>query len=723
MVNSLSKGWRDALVKYGIAITVLQRAKRMLNYVSDADLLNELMNPGHEGWNPLKYPDWVLLEIENNILIRPVQAQIASCMMSPPQSASSVMQLNMGEGKSSVIVPIVAATLATGQMLVRVVVLKPLANQMFHLLVKKLGGLLNRRVYQLPISRKLRPDLAISRLIRTTYEECQRSCGVLLVQPEHILSFDLMGIDQLLLGNTDVGNDLIKTQRWLNSFSRDILDESDEILSVRFELIYTMGTQTDLEFSPERWQIIQHMLEIFNKFAKELVDKFPDGLEVIPVCPDAVGLYRIRVLQEQAGNELLRLISEAICEDGIPGLAAWTLSAEERALLKRFLTDISMPEDDAQPLYRRLLAAQSAKDRLLLLRGLLAGGVLIFVLAHKRWRVNYGLALDRSLLAVPYRAKDTPASRAEFSHPDATIVLTCLSYYYGGLSDKELVTAFEQLEKSDNPDEEYECWVKTAPNLPQSLRQFKGVNLKDGKACSERLFPALRFSKATIDFYLSQMVFPREMKEFPRKLSSSGWNIAQEKTHPTTGFSGTNDSKYILPLSISQCELEEQLYTNAMQLNCLLHPDNSVQRLNKGDEVLDAKTLLSLVVTSERLIRVIIDAGAQVLELRNDELARRWLDMVPDPSVRAAVYFDDRNELFVLSRDGFREPLALSPLANQMDQCLVYLDEAHTRGTDLVLPMDYRAAVTLGPSLTKDRLVQGKLSSLSLLRIFANEIR
>jgi hypothetical protein len=190
-----------------------------------------------------------------------------------------------------------------------------------------------------------------------------------------------------------------------------------------------------------------------------------------------------------------------------------------------------------------------------------------------------------------------------------------LSYYYGGLSDKELVTAFEQLEKSDNPDEEYECWVKTAPNLPQSLRQFKGVNLKDGKACSERLFPALRFSKATIDFYLSQMVFPREMKEFPRKLSSSGWNIAQEKTHPTTGFSGTNDSKYILPLSISQCELEEQLYTNAMQLNCLLHPDNSVQRLNKGDEVLDAKTLLSLVVTSERLIRVIIDAGAQVLAM------------------------------------------------------------------------------------------------------------
>ncbi|PSN58809.1 hypothetical protein BS50DRAFT_682614 [Corynespora cassiicola Philippines] len=42
----------------------------------------------------------------------------------------------------------------------------------------------------------------------------------------------------------------------------------------------------------------------------------------------------------------------------------------------------------------------------------------------------------------------------------------------------------------------------------------------------------------------------------------------------------------------------------------------------------------------------------------------------------------------------------------QLDVCLVYLDESHTRGTDLKLPRDYRAAVTLGANLTKDRLVQ-----------------
>jgi hypothetical protein len=49
----------------------------------------------------------------------------------------------------------------------------------------------------------------------------------------------------------------------------------------------------------------------------------------------------------------------------------------------------------------------------------------------------------------------------------------------------------------------------------------------------------------------------------------------------------------------------------------------------------------------------------------------------------------------------------VSPFAEQLDQCLVFLDEAHTRGTDLKLPTYYRAVVTLGTALTKDRLVQG----------------
>jgi hypothetical protein len=41
-----------------------------------------------------------------------------------------------------------------------------------------------------------------------------------------------------------------------------------------------------------------------------------------------------------------------------------------------------------------------------------------------------------------------------------------------------------------------------------------------------------------------------------------------------------------------------------------------------------------------------------------------------------------------------------------LDRCVFYLDEVHTRGTDFKFPSGFKAAVTLGNGLTKDRFVQ-----------------
>ena len=71
---------------------------------------------------------------------------------------------------------------------------------------------------------------------------------------------------------------------------------------------------------------------------------------------------------------------------------------------------------------------------------------------------------------------------------------------------------------------------------------------------------------------------------------------------------------------------------------------------------------------------------------------------------RVAVFFDD---LTVLTQSGSLEPFVSSPFNRQLEKCVVYLDDAHTRGTDLKLPPGTRAAVTLGPKVTKDRLIQG----------------
>lgn len=45
------------------------------------------------------YPEWLLLEIDNNILIRPLQVEVAKAIISPQSEENSVLQMNMGKGE------------------------------------------------------------------------------------------------------------------------------------------------------------------------------------------------------------------------------------------------------------------------------------------------------------------------------------------------------------------------------------------------------------------------------------------------------------------------------------------------------------------------------------------------------------------------------------------------------------------------------------------------
>ena len=103
-------------------------------------------------------------------------------------------------------------------------------------------------------------------------------------------------------------------------------------------------------------------------------------------------------------------------------------------------------------------------------------------------------------------------------------------------------------------------------------------------------------------------------------------------------------------------------------------------------------------------LRVILDVGAQVSELRNNEFAAAWLELKPD--ALAAIHFDDDDKLTVLTRKGTTQPLLESSFAHRLDECVVYLDHAHTRGTDMRFSDGFRAGVTLGPKVTKDHLTQ-----------------
>jgi hypothetical protein len=704
-------------VAFGKSISALRRYGRLMSCVETRDMdgfLKDADNPGYEGWDPLIYPTWLLLEIENNITIRKRQAEVALRMIEPEDGENAVLQLNMGEGKTSVITPMVATILADGRDILRIIVLKPLLRQSDGLLSQRLGGLIQRRIYHIPFSRHTQLTSSTVGQLKAIYRQCRRDRSILIALPEQILSFRLIGLDAAER-SPDIFAPLVALEHWLQIHCRDVIDESDEVMDTKFQMVYTMGTQQSLDGLSGRWETTQHLLRLVSTQAKCLQQDDPGCIEV-----DQSG-YRypiLRFIRPYAVERLVSYTLRSISDNGIPGLpfTQWTPRVKGSAL--RFIQQSELTEED-QSIIQQEFNGTIFITKLLVLRGLFAHCILRFSLAGKRWLVEYGLHPSRCLMAVPYRAKGVPSESAEFGHPDVAVTLTCLSYYYEGLTKDQLRDCFILLAKQNDPSTEFQNWVAPCvQELPVGLQSYSGINLEDNKTFSEILFPLLRYQKEILDFYLSHFVFPREAKEFPRKLSSSAWDIpARRGLQLTTGFSGTNDNRFLLPLSIRQRDFGELVHTNAMVLALLLREENRKCILAQDEEgrQLDVDALLKLVATlgggstTTQPVRVLIDVGAQILEAGNQSVAQQWLAMTPEADVEAAIFFSHSDEIMVIDREGHVETLFSSSFRQRMGGCLVFLDQQHSRGVDLKLPPMTRAAVTLGPRLTKDRLVQGKL--------------
>ncbi|KAI9150138.1 hypothetical protein HJFPF1_09893 [Paramyrothecium foliicola] len=627
--SHFGSGTREGIIDMAISITAFQREVRLKELSSKnehARLAEELANIGHENWNPAEHPDWLLLEIEANMMIRPVQIDVAKATISPASGSNSVLQMNMGQGKTSCIIPMAAAALADGKKLVRIIVPKALLQQTADVLQSRLGRMLNRQLRHIPFSRRTDTSMNMIKAYHGVHREIQQVGGIMLCQAEHNLSFMLSGIQRLLDNQADQAGPMLKVQSWLSRVSRDILDESD----------YTL--------------------------------------------------------------------------------------ASDRVAIKDFISN-DKPRPKSITTIRNLCPDRpSIKQTVYLLRGLLVNRILMMTL-KKRWNVEYGLHPARDPIAVPFHAKGVPSDQSEWGHPDVAIILTCLAFYYDGLNLAQLRQCLEQVLKSDDPSAEYDRWTQNTIGFPSSLKAWNSINVDDDTQLTE-IWNALRYSMVVIDHFLNNFVFPKHAKQFNTKIQSNGWDIplfpleeatgsSNQKYKPlTTGFSGTNDNRTMLPLTVKQEDLSSLSHTSAEVLTYLLQPRNRECVLpqdirgNGGSEIISETDLLYAL--KRRKIRILLDAGAQILEMSNLDLVKQWLKI--DETALGALYFDESNKPWIVStKTHNKTPLLASPFADDLSQCLVYLDEAHTRGTDLKLPADARGALTLRLGQTKDHTVQAAM--------------
>ena len=700
-----------AITQLKVYLQKINRMKKLISKNNKSKFKQELISPeDSQVWNSRDYPSWLLFEFENNISIRPIQAKVAFQMLNPHSNQHSLLQLNMGEGKTAVITPIVAAHLADSKKsLVRVIVLPSLYDTNYSTLRYQLGRFLNHYIFTIPCARDHIIDNNMLISIFNIMKMAKNNGGIIVTVPEYIKSL------QLKFFEACVNRKKIKKKINAKLFAeclnfevnnaKDIIDEADAILHYKSQLIYTLGDQTVVDGHSNRWETITKLIKIvinicrnnqeFYKYVQVdlhiLPYQFPDIRFLSKPSQEFIDTLKTEILSAFYSNHFIKL------------------PTGKYKLLEEYARNPSLSVDLIQKI-KELQLDQNQYEILNTVRGFIAFEIFVICFS-RRWRVEYGVNQKQSrLMAVPFRGKDVAADQTEFGHPDVAITQTILAYYHSGLSHDQLSLCFGKLDHLEDAERNrifidwrssiYDTEIKE--RIPTS---FKNINLSDINQ-KVNLFSTLEKHIQVINFYLFRIVFPKEAKQFPSKITRNSWSHVEEnRVNLVTGFSGTNDTSLLLPFNIIQNDLKELKGTNAHVLKCILN-NNSYSSLPRE---ITADLLIEKLIKGHngKMANVLLDVGALVIELSNEKVAKKWLLLRKD--AKGVVYFcSKKNELVVLSRSGKVKPLYHYNTQNELTKdFLVYLDEIHTRGTDLVLPDGSIAVVTLGARVTKDKFVQG----------------
>ena len=175
----------------------------------------------------------------------------------------------------------------------------------------------------------------------------------------------------------DDATELSELQKWLYSHARDILDESDEILHPRHQLLYTMGLPQHMEGYPNRWIIIQQVLRLMRRHAFSLSKDLPDSVEYTSHQPGSFPHFRI-LQTSDASRRLVLLLVEDVMAGYLLPLNFHSINQTQRDAIRSFISTEDVQPDVAREVEEYAKRSQQSNlwSGFLLLRGLFACNIL-----------------------------------------------------------------------------------------------------------------------------------------------------------------------------------------------------------------------------------------------------------------------------------------------------------------------------------------------------------
>jgi hypothetical protein len=389
-------------VEWMVLCVLEDKLRRIIQTSTSNEIMEEIKTVRQ--WSPWNHVNWLVFEVEQQLQIRPYQYSIVKQLL---DNDHSMVQLNMGLGKTSVLVPMLILELAkTKTEIVRINMLVSIiavVKESYRLSLT--ASVQHIKILSLPFQRDFPLDQEHAVRLSESLVRCNAGRSCLLVTPQHRNSLLLKQFDQSVM------------VCGLQESFIDVIDESDAVLHQSFQLVYALGEQEPLPDGQTRWTMIETFLQIFAESECDQISIARNDSAAVHCEPCPPGTFpHIRLLKGFEKHQ--EAVAKALCRQLIanpPHEFLWMrkVTGAKVDLLVNIMSDSQLhvtESIESDPLFCEYTSVVLAA------RGCIACGLLFHCL-RARHRVNYGIDTYRKKMAVPFFASDTPKDRAEFSHP------------------------------------------------------------------------------------------------------------------------------------------------------------------------------------------------------------------------------------------------------------------------------------------------------------------
>jgi hypothetical protein len=640
------------------------------------------------------FKNLLFVEYTQKIILRDSQVDTVREMIANP---NAVRQLRMGQGKSKVLMPILAKEKATGKNLVMLLLPEGLYETNCSDLDMTNRQLFGQKMYRFDFSRN--SDLSKDalkkihlELLRTIYTK-----GYVTSTKRSVLSFRNACLEQFYqLKHSSNSSEIREKIKIMSDIlllfqeKTDVLaDEVDSLLNIREEVNFALGssTSTDPVKGEQGVALFQLMLKSKNASCQEIAQLLKDNTQA--------------ALSDEKKKALLTGLADEYAEEN---KAKYRVSKEELALY--LINDPKTSKETLEEIGALKVRDKQLYKEITTVKGFINVGLMTSL--SKIGNVNYGRDPESFKWTIPYSGSRAPRVGSEFDDDIEKITFMLQDYLQNGVSILQVQTIVSSMEKAAKQeiaalgvDTFVSCDQTTAAKSFQKVLAQIGLSAFENTPLSsfirtpalcKVLTAAINQDPATRLVFCGEVL--KEMSQFPLQIRGDALDSVDMFCH-YSGFTGTLWNRHTFHDKIQATRGAEE---DAVTWDLLYNKKNIAIQEFDFDPTKPIDSLLDTLDIAGNY-QAVIDLGKYLRGTSNGEFIDAAIERnnkSRKQKIAAGVYFDDAGRI-VKKKAGEETSLPIE-IAKETDlmKTITLYDDIHTTGTDIRQGKTAKAIVTIG---------------------------